>query len=161
MRKKEPTCAAATIVIDNPPRPQAQHTAPQLREATPIPLTLNITQKAIWIAHACSGSGVGELAIQHALQKLWTNNIQLAYIGGLSYEIDDEALRLHSIITHKCPIKLTPRGNIKQWPKDTHMAPSDPNVLKLLVAGTPCEKISRGALHTQHKKEDWPPRGAI
>ena len=118
-----------------------------------MPPTINITRQAIWIAHACSGSGVGELAIQLALQKLWTNNIQLAFIGGLSYEIDEDALRLHAIITNDCPIKLTPRGNIKQWPQNTQLAPNEPNILKLLVAGTPCEQISRGALDTQYKKK--------
>ena len=46
-------------------------------------------------------------------------NICLAFVGGLSYEIDNDALKLHDTITATCPIKLTKRGNIKSWARDT------------------------------------------
>ena len=108
---------------------------------------------AIWVVHACSGSGIGELAIQWALQRLWDKGKHIAFIGGLAYEINADALALQQIINEGSSITLKQMGNLNTWPQDAISVLRDPTILILLAAGTPCEKISRGALFFPYNKK--------
>lgn len=127
-------------VQPQPPLQPAATTAPAPPQTNPS------TPLRIVVYDVCSGIGTAREAFLIAVERLRLTRFELS-LEFFCYEIDTYSYSLY-LHTHSPKYKHTLRGDISNLPNDLASHPDD--YIAVVLAGTPCEKISRGTLRSQN-----------
>ena len=90
------------------------------------------------------GSGSADMSFTVALQFLYPD-YQFELMEGMAFEILPEAIAQYEKLG--LPLKLKQMGSIKEWPKIASKIRVSESTLVATFGGSPCEKISYGALN--------------
>jgi hypothetical protein len=101
------------------------------------------------VIHGCAGGGAGEFALLKALGALWTDGQRWLLRQVIMFEVDTLANSMRQIANDRLPVGTTYQNlsGLRDFPGwATNFASSNGRDTLLVMAGTPCNVISKGTL---------------